>query len=193
LASLLSEDRLNLKRNTTKRQFLFFRFLLTKFVEGTEENWREEDTLLIILLFDKLTEVRDPSFRRRTLYYFSGIENLIRRIGRLPYQEAKKDGLFTVDRPSLFRLLLDNFALFGLVGNEELKINEIVSCRFNPSSSTRKQKRFIGVGYKDKGTLKNKVYDGSPGWTEVASCENFRNRVQKLEYSLRNPPQLFPT
>jgi len=32
-------------------------------------------------------------------------------------------------------------------------------------------KRYIGVGYRDKGSRKNLAYDGSPSWQEVASAD----------------------
>jgi hypothetical protein len=34
-------------------------------------------------------------------------------------------------------------------------------------------KRFIGIGYRDKGSIRNLAYDGSPPWQEVASSLNY--------------------
>jgi hypothetical protein len=171
---------------------LFFRFLLTKYVEGKEQEWRESDLLLLVLLFDSLTQVKDPIFRRKWFYSFSGINPLIQTISDLPFQEGKRLGLLKVDRSSLFKLLLNSHAFFGLVGKKELELSEIAYARFHLNRSKRIEKRYIGVGYKDKGTLKNKASDGSPGWTEVAVDERFRRQASKIEYSLTNPPAFFP-
>jgi hypothetical protein len=52
-------------------------------------------------------------------------------------------------------------------------------------------KRFIGVGYQDKGSRLDPSIHGTPKWQEVASCLNLGGEAQ-IEYSPRDPPEIFP-
>jgi hypothetical protein len=40
--------------------------------------------------------------------------------------------------------------------------------RFSVQRPPTPPKRFIGIGYRDKGSARDKAWDGSPHWTEVA-------------------------
>jgi hypothetical protein len=46
-------------------------------------------------------------------------------------------------------------------------------------------KRFVGVGYKDKGNRRDPAVDGSPSWQEVATSSKMRNFV-----SVQRPTKL---
>lgn len=48
------------------------------------------------------------------------------------------------------------------------------------------QQRYIGIGYRDKGTAKNPAEDGSPSWQEVAvSAENRRINLDEIIKDIR--------
>jgi len=48
-------------------------------------------------------------------------------------------------------------------------------------------KRFIGIGYRDKGTARKPEEDGSPSWQEVASHVSYlERRIQELKNELEN-------
>jgi len=48
-------------------------------------------------------------------------------------------------------------------------------------------KRFIGIGYRDKGTARKPEKDGSPRWSEVASHVSFlERRIEELKDELEN-------
>lgn len=49
------------------------------------------------------------------------------------------------------------------------------------------QQRYIGIGYRDKGTAKNPAEDGSPSWQEVAvSAENRRLKIDEIQEAIQH-------
>jgi hypothetical protein len=52
-------------------------------------------------------------------------------------------------------------------------------------------KRFIGVGYKDKGSRRDPAFDGTPSWQETAQyLSNLEREAEELDSSFSDPPEL---
>jgi hypothetical protein len=80
-------------------------------------------------------------------------------------EESDSDKLI----PKLQPILPSKLAYFGLKGQRNLSNSFSIILNRTLVPKSVKNKRFIGVGYKDKGSRKDKAVDGSPSWQEVAS------------------------
>lgn len=73
---------------------------------------------------------------------------------------------------------------------ELLVLNSFLSKSYKPQGISTKllpQKRFIGIGYRDKGTARKPEIDGSPSWQEVASHVSFlETRIEELQDDIRS-------
>jgi len=56
---------------------------------------------------------------------------------------------------------------------------------WKPKKSRPAPKRYIGVGYKDKGHRRNITLDASPSWQEVAVSESSRLEMQNIQADFR--------
>jgi hypothetical protein len=59
----------------------------------------------------------------------------------------------------------DYFGNYSKIGDKSLLVRSPARKR-----KYRVPKRYIGVGYRDKGNMKNKAEDGTPCWQEVCSA-----------------------
>jgi hypothetical protein len=128
-----------------------------------------------------LTREEEQIFAQGTLYladfpcpYFQNKYQLILFfINRLMRTYAKGE---TLDRSiSKIKNVIDSQVLdfFSFRSKPSLekscKIKEVLR-RINLNSTKKSPpKRYIGVGYKDKGQYRDEAFDGSPDWQEVAS------------------------
>lgn len=83
-------------------------------------------------------------------------------------------------------LLLDAYQYFGLKGSEYR--NLIPSVRVIRYKPTKPSQRYIGVGYRDKGTKGKDYLDGTPSLEEFY-CHR-PSGWTNLSYSLDDPPEL---
>ena len=60
--------------------------------------------------------------------------------------------------------------------NFQVKVKKTISYKVDKKTEFPDQK-FIGVGYKDKGTQSNLSYDGSPHWKEISTCVTTQTRL----------------
>lgn len=60
-------------------------------------------------------------------------------------------------------------------------INKFILLGQRAKRRKAKNKRFLGVGYKDKGNRKNIAEDGSPSWQEVASATEYKTKWEEIE------------
>jgi len=164
------ELRVICKRRDTIREL---RFLVSKLSYEEEGLTAPEVSILMELTLrtDRMIQ-KDFNFRRWILP-LQEIKNLI---SGLRPGESRRNGLrqkFLALGTAGIYLILSPFEYFGMKGQERPGVARIEWSlprlrRFPP-------KPYIGVGYKDKGNLRNKCHDGTPSWQEVASDE--RNRT----------------
>jgi hypothetical protein len=69
-------------------------------------------------------------------------------------------------------LILGPHEYFGLRSNK--RTGQVQVLWSYPRKRRPVTSRWMGVGYKDKGNLRNKALDGSPDWKEVAVDQNMR-------------------
>jgi len=173
-----------IKKGTNR--ITLFRFLMGKLIYSLEGLSLEEYILFYHLYFDLLDLIdRDPNFRLKYEVDFVKLRHLINPLSRVkvfPVQLKEKSK--EVVKKMFSSLVPSSRAYFGLTGQRDLRqsfrlvLNDtIVPKRIPP-------KRFIGVGYKDKGSRRDPAYDGTPSWQEVASYfANLERESEELDSS----------
>jgi hypothetical protein len=94
----------------------------------------------------------------------------------------------TLLEKGLIPLLPSQHAYFGL--KKQPRIWNSFRIQFRNPLITPKAfplKRYIGVGYRDKGHLKNKAVDGSPSWQDV--WDSKKHQIQEEALFLKSEPQ----
>jgi hypothetical protein len=133
------------------------------------EDIRQTDKILLNEVTLALLEVADPSFKDkyaqqvRSLAVLLSIFNQKNWLLPLVKQEISKSKM------NLNYLILRDRKYYA---NQKVFLS-VRKDYFYRERFLRKSKippkRYIGVGYKDKGARKDVAYDGSPSWQEVAS------------------------
>jgi hypothetical protein len=180
-----------IKRGT--KQVTLLRFLLAKLAYGSEvEGLSTEEFLVLFELNYLVSESQDPNLLKKW-------EESLKRIQPI-FQELAKVQTFPVilteeSRRHIERLLQDDpilpkpSAYYGLMGNRQLRTSFCVKFE-NPWPQRLPPKRFIGVGYKDKGNCRQPELDGSPSWQRVATVvSNQEREAEEASKSLSSPKE----
>lgn len=160
-----------LKKGT--KRITLFRFLLAKLLyEAEREGLHLDEFAVLVSLFYDLLDDQDPTFRRK---YATDLERLVPLFSDLG--KARSFPLrLRLERPTMTALvnwvgpiLPTQNSYFGLKGNRELRNSFYIQFNDTLQLPARRQPRFVGVGYRDKGTCRDNATDGSPSWQEVGS------------------------
>lgn len=189
------EERLNggykVKFRTGTKLITIFRFLLAKSVYDAEDGLRLDEYLALMEAYLRLREARDPTFLEKYGEWLITIQPFIASLA-----EVKTFPLLPKKRsPELERalspLLPSASAYFGYKRNPTIRQGFVISVRnpFIPPSKLPPP-RFIGVGYKDKGTRRDPAKDGSPRWQDVAGRIPTSDRPVLETQDLRWTPSL---
>lgn len=155
----------------TKRTTLF-RFLLAKLVYDPEEGLHLDEFLVLWNLGQELEEIslRDDLFKSKWDDFLLKAHLILAEVDsrefpiRLQFSENQ--------RAELIEFLGEHFprpeAYFGLKGNRELRSSYSILFGSQVKPQYLRQKRFVGVGYKDHGMHRDLARDGSPTWKEVS-------------------------
>jgi len=154
------------------RRITLQRLLLSRIVWKIEEVTFDE----ILVIYDNLLNLmelseKDPSFREK---YGSTLEVLAKFLKSLNLQNSEPKNLAEI----LYRQFrLPIYASF-IIPRRNLSTVEKHMCNSyrllptlqNPGIPTKAlpPKRWIGIGYRDKGSARNSAIDGNPSWQEVA-------------------------
>jgi len=164
--------RLELKGTHWSKLFTVVRFLLGKVVyEGHGTLSQEEEFLLLeaYTLLDLCANYDFVIHKRGQLIKLSTLINYYNLCRLQTFEGAQV--VFVNKAKILQRLgvLPTAHAYFGWANL--FNVSRFVR-RVNPERPRRvkRQKRFLGVGYRDKGTMKNMATDSSPSWQEVANA-----------------------
>lgn len=174
--------RLIIKKGTNRHKL--FRFLLSR-IRYSKDGFHLDDFLCFFDVYFRMIDEKDPKFQNRvqTLLDENLIEflNKIRGTSVFPYH-PKEETLETLDK---LPLVYPSRAYFGL---ERAGWSNLYRLCLKSQLIPRKilPKAYIGVGYKDKGSRRNRALDGSPNWQEVAS--HFALKEREAEESLDPPP-----
>jgi hypothetical protein len=170
----LRSGRSKVKVRGVKSSWTIVRMILSYFVH-TQDN---KDELLRLLftehLENHLLKMTDPGYRKKFFKETSSLEGLIQY-----YLKVKISNPVLV-KPSLLRYekqLPAAASMYGYMIELQDKILDFFT-RQRPDTLTKllPPKRYIGVGYKDKGNLRFSYYDGSPSWQDVASTSETTER-----------------
>lgn len=160
---------IKLKRGV--KRITLFRFLLAKMVYEEKGGLHLDEYLALYELSLSLVELKDPTFQKKYAFWLaktSAILQGLRDLRTFPVRVAKH----TEEYPSLLSylepFLPTSTAYFGLKGNRQLRNSWTLLLKENLQPTKKRERRIIGVGYRDKGYLKES-HDGNPDWREVAS------------------------
>jgi len=158
------------------------RFLLTKFYVRDQRLSKNEEALLYELV-EYFNNLRNPSFfesqgiKWLTLQRLTSLLLKFRNVEYPSYAKAQVSLLLRNNS------LMSPRAFLGLAKNfEPLSFLKRLNRLTMKQSSTKK---FIGVGYRDKGSARIESFDGNPSWQTIASCHNDKVSVRRSK-----PPDL---
>lgn len=154
----------------TKRVTLF-KFLLSKLL--FDENGLHLDEYIVLheLYFDFLDN-GDPNFVSkygRTLERSREFFQTLSEVSDFPVHWVRSCNVEDAMIKHFGVFALSKHAYFGMRGNRDIRNSFRIS--FNDAVLPQRlpPKRFIGVGYKDKGSRREPALDGSPGWEEIGT------------------------
>jgi len=169
-----------------------FRFLLAKLVYGREhEGVSVEEFLVFHELFFDLVDSKDPNLRKKWETSFEKVSSIIPAMSEISEFPVVLD---EDSRVALKQILQDDpilpnpEAYFGLLGNRDMRNSFRVQFRSSWIPPKRVE-RYIGVGYKDKGSRRCPELDGSPSWQTVATVLANREREQEEAEAAYFAPQ----
>lgn len=168
-----------MKIKTGTNRIVLLRFLLAKLVHSKEGLFIEE-YLCMFELYYELSEMRDPLFQNK---YFDILERVCLVLQGM--SEVKTfPVVFSERAKNLLCRVLGEFVpqpreYFGLAGQRDLRQSFRIQLEDSLIIKPPAAKRFIGVGYKDKGTRRDPAFDGSLRWQEVATI--FANKEREAE------------
>jgi len=124
-----------------------------------------ELTYLFLRLFDEVDEVFIERYRK-LICELKQVTTFLLDFNNSPEMNANMASIFLHSYDSELKL---HNAYFG---KRNLDPPKCLLRKRSPNSGKnyRARKRFLGVGYKDHGTMKNMAYDGSPSWQEVSAA-----------------------
>lgn len=167
------EGTVTVKIRGTKNHFTIVKMILSYFIH-TQDNFSSiTRSLFVSHLEAHMNKMKDPGYRRKFFSVTQQLEGLIQL-----YLKSKISHVELV-KPSLLRyqdLLPSPESMYGYIKNLSRNITQYFT-RFRSLRPQRlPPKRYIGVGYKDKGNLRFSSFDGTPDWREVALTQESTER-----------------
>jgi len=166
--------RLKVKIRGVKSSWTIVRMILSYFVHTQDNKSELLRTLFIEHLENHLQKMVDPGYRKKFFKETSSLEGLIQYYLKLQSMNV------VLVKPSLLRfqgLLPSAASMYGyMIELQDNILDYFAHQRLNTLTKMLPPKRYIGVGYKDKGNLRFSHYDGSPSWQDVASTSETTER-----------------
>lgn len=169
------------------------RYLTSKLV-FTEESFSYVEAVTLFKAFEEimLKMQKDRAFQTKygpELFMFRTVYQSLEQLVRMqPQQRSQKLGtMFRCYRGKLF----SRRYYYAVEGQAQKLYETFIKQRY---PKTFPPKTYIGKGYGDHGTAKNKAFDGSQSWQEVASDQEYqeRNCSQELEPNFHRQFQVHP-
>jgi hypothetical protein len=155
------------------KRITLFRFLLAKLLyDSDEEGLHLDEFAVMVNLFYDLLEESDPTFVEK---YRENLNRLVPLFADLGKARNFPLRLYVKDRPYsdlinyVGPILPTQNSYYGLRGNRDLRMSFYISFNDTLRPQQFRAPRFVGVGYRDKGTRRDNALDGSPSWQEVGS------------------------
>jgi hypothetical protein len=179
---------MKVRRGTNR--VVIFKFLLAKLIYAKEGLFIDEYLLLYHLFYELLDNV-DPLFVQKHSILLKRVQVIMVKLGgckTFPVH-LKDESKYEIKR-YLDKNLISSREYFGLAGQRDIRdsfrliLNDTIVPQAPPP------KRFIGVGYKDKGTCRDPAFDGSPGWQFYARhFANLEREAEELDSSNSFPDE----
>lgn len=170
------------------------KFLISKYrYEGLE--FSQRDLEVLHCLYQRAIErsLKDYIWKRKYLFLLCKLKQFISTIKiNRSFQDCTREVWWKFPREAL-TYILDPRSYFGWKGDKCFYKASIV-WKVRRKTLTVKSKRWMGVGYKDKGSCRKPEFDASPHWKEVAVSEKTRRESKNdfsYQYSLDDPPILW--
>lgn len=159
----------SLKRKSTRQYFERFKFMIADLIATRSEP--NEDQLI------ELTYLSDRLYDEADLGWISAHWLEMRNLSNLQGVLSDRNGCY-IDKFEFCKRLISEYNMklrvgCAYFGKKLIKPNECLLRKRTPNSrnASRSRRRFIGVGYKDHGTMKNIAEDGTPHWKEVSAAQ----------------------
>lgn len=162
--------KMKIKKGT--RKIVLLQYLLSKFL-WDDDGIHLDEHLALVELYDIICEEKrnDTKFQEKYGQSLQACKYMILTLSGVRYYPIQHNDSLDSKRmiaKSLGNIILKPEAYFGMRGNRNVKDSYKIQINFSLSTPTLKPKRFIGVGYKDKGSRRDPAYDGTPSWQSVA-------------------------
>ena len=168
------------------------RYLLSKIAYEDDWSYRHLAGLYLNQLWLEEKSLKDEAFQKK-------FKKMV-----LPLSELLKEINFTQGfnqraRARLSRKIKTEFEVF-LVPKRNFKQqksrfdNSVVYIDPQPTGTLNKQlkpQRFVGIGYRDKGTARDPARDGSQSWQEIAQVKSKRSQFDILMELIHDSKDLF--
>jgi hypothetical protein len=153
------------------------------------ERFTSEDVLVFHELYLRAVDLSEQDYNyRKYLLPLKGMQALVRGLVVSPETSHHRKTLWSLESPSVW-FLPDKFGYFGVKG-QDLRLWKL--SMKPPRLRKFPIQRRVGVGYRDKGSLRLSAEDGSPTWKEVATRRRARSNITVGDvwgsYSFSNPP-----
>jgi hypothetical protein len=152
------------------------RVLFTRIAEGFQTELSQEEWLFTLEAVLTLSKVRDRSFLAKHLVHLEGVSHAFKLIRscfkrKLPIDSGDiRDALNRKNDPSVKERHRAVIPLCEYFGNfSEWSVKSYIKKTNLLTKKRHPPKRFVGVGYRDKGSRRIPSTDGRPAWQEVAS------------------------
>jgi len=166
------------------------KFLLAKLLYSEEGLFIDEYLCLYEVFFD-LTEMRDPLFLEKNGVHLEKVGLILSGMS-----DSKSFPVhFSDEAKNLLRRVVGDFIpgpreYFGLAGQRDLR--QCFRVQLNDSLIPKPPRpvRYIGVGYKDKGSRRDPAFDGTLRWQEYArTFANLEREAEELDSSIFESPE----
>jgi hypothetical protein len=143
-----------------------------------------EDKTLFAEIVLALLEVSDPSFKSKNRLQVTSLAMILTIFEQTNYNITEIKKAVSASKMNLSEFMLSRRQRYALKKTFS-SVRKSYSLRLRVFEKQHlPPKRYIGVGYKDKGSRKNIAFDGSPSWQEVASNVRFgedpQNRARRM-------------
>jgi hypothetical protein len=175
------------------KRITILRFLLAKMVYDSDGLGLDEFLVVYdLFMYADGKSANDQTFREKYGDWLFTVSELLQQMSDCrtfpirPNRESRE-----LLGKGLNPLLPSQHAYFGY--KKQPRISNSFRIQFRNPLITPKAyppKRFIGVGYRDKGHLKNKAVDGSPSWQEVWDSKKHQIQESTLFLSIELQPKI---
>jgi hypothetical protein len=177
--------KMKIKKGT--RKITLFRYFLTKLILDESDGLHLDEYLVMNHLWLDFLDESDPSFVEKYGLHFRNSMQLYTQLSGardFPLKLDLNDEELKYLHSWLGPLVLKPESYFGMKGNRNIRDSFLISFNDSLLPVSIPPKRFVGVGYRDKGNRQKLPFDGTLHWTEYGQYAG------ELEGALENQTEL---